>query len=122
MSTAMMWMLMRDAVLDEDKPNELLEWACSKAQALVDGSHFSDKEAVQNVSKFINDENSDFNTKPIPRLFYYCEGHGAWMPLDNDIAGYEQFNADMKDGDVYDLRIKRLDMTEAQFVSMPDIS
>ena len=113
--------LIVEAVSNKQTPAEHLEWAADFAVNTSITTRSYEEEALI-VANELNDPKSDFHTRLIDRLFYYCEGHGAWLPLDKDIAGYEQFNADMQDGEEYNLRIKRIDMTEAKYLSMPDIS
>ena len=98
-----------------------VDWAFKYFERLAAGG-LDEGQALTTAVNQITDLQSDFHTDKKDRLFYLCEGHNAWLPLDKDVSGYEQFNADLEDGETMDLKIKRVDMTDAAYTSMPDIS
>ena len=57
-----------------------------------------------------------------PRLFYYEEAENAWLPaslaLEDNYAEAELTM--LEDGEVRELRIKRIDMTDAEYEAMPE--
>ena len=57
-----------------------------------------------------------------PRLFYWEENEGAWCPaalaLDDNYAEAELSSLD--DGEEREIRIKRIDMTDAEYEGMPE--
>ena len=57
-----------------------------------------------------------------PRLFYYEEAENAWLPatwaLEENFAAAELDMLD--DGEEKEIRIKRLDMTDAEYEAMPE--
>ena len=57
-----------------------------------------------------------------PRLFYYEEAENAWLPallaIDDNYAEAELSMLD--DGEEREIRIKRVDMTDAEFDGMPE--
>ena len=55
-------------------------------------------------------------TRPIPRIFYYCEGTSAWLPLEDR----GNFDPDLMDGEKRTIEIKRIDMTDAEFAAIPE--
>ena len=59
------------------------------------------------------------DTEKKPRGFYYCEGLGAFVPLDNDFT-VENCLADLEDGAETTLRVMRKDMTDSEYAAMPE--
>ena len=56
-----------------------------------------------------------------PRLFYYEEGLGAFIPVsDNEIPGIIDLDHFSADGEVIELQLKRIDMTDSVFDNMPE--
>ena len=56
-----------------------------------------------------------------PRLFYWEEAYDAWTPapdLLENIIGVENF---FDDGDVEEIRFKRIDMTDEEFDVLPEV-
>ena len=57
-----------------------------------------------------------------PRLFYYEESADAWLPanlaIEENFAFAELSN--LEDGEERALRIKRFDMTDAEYEAMPE--
>jgi hypothetical protein len=56
-----------------------------------------------------------------PRLFYWEEAVDAWCPADgmnvDNIIGAENF---MDDGEILEIRFKRIDMTDAEMEALPE--
>jgi len=57
-----------------------------------------------------------------PRLFYYEEAEDAWLPaslaIEQNFADAELSMLD--DGEVKDIKIKRIDMTDTEYEGMPE--
>lgn len=57
-----------------------------------------------------------------PRLFYYEEAENAWLPallaIEANFAEAELSMLD--DGEEREIRIKRIDMTDAEYAAMPE--
>jgi hypothetical protein len=57
-----------------------------------------------------------------PRLFYYEEGVDGWCPADDltidNIISLENF---MDDGDIIEIRFKRIDMTDEEINNLPEV-
>ena len=58
-----------------------------------------------------------------PRLFYYEEAENAWLPaslaIEENFADAELSMLDNEE--VKEIRIKRLDMTDAEYEGMPEV-
>jgi hypothetical protein len=65
-------------------------------------------------------DSGDFPKKP--RLFYYEEAENAWLPAALAIEdNYGEAELGMlDDGEEKEIRIKRIDMTDAEFEAMSD--
>lgn len=65
-------------------------------------------------------DSGDFPKKP--RLFYWEEAEDAWCPaqivFDDNYIEAELSNLD--DGETRAIRIKRIDMTDAEYEAMPE--
>ena len=57
-----------------------------------------------------------------PRLFYYEEAADAWLPAALVIeANYAEAELSMlDDGEEREVRIRRVDMTDAEYAAMPE--
>ena len=55
-----------------------------------------------------------------PRLFYYEEGVNAWIPAPDQTENIIIVDNFMKDGEVQNIRFKRIDMTDDELDSLPD--
>lgn len=55
---------------------------------------------------------------PVERLFYFEEGVNAWCPLDNLCV--DSFG-DMADGEEFEVRMKKLSMTQEEFDNLPEL-
>lgn len=57
-----------------------------------------------------------------PRLFYYEEAENAWLPavlaIEDNYAEAEVSMLD--DGEEREIKIKRIDMTDAEYEAMPE--
>lgn len=57
-----------------------------------------------------------------PRLFYYDEAAEGFIPVENNevsgIIDVDQFHGD---GNVIELKFKRIDMTDTEFNNMPEV-
>ena len=60
----------------------------------------------------------------IPRLFYYDEGEGRWIPVSNERAIYDTLDIGLdqfsKDGEEIEIRLKRVDLTDEEFTHLPE--
>ena len=65
-------------------------------------------------------DSGDFPKKP--RLFYWEEAEDAWLPASLAIEeNYAEAELSMLDADeVREIRIKRIDMTDAEYAAMPE--
>ena len=55
-----------------------------------------------------------------PRLFYYEEGVDAWCPVPDRIDAIIDLGNFSEDKESINIRFKRIDMTDAEFNSLPE--
>lgn len=62
-----------------------------------------------------------YKTEMHPRLFYYEEACESWIPVPEKVEGELICTGDqLDDGEVMELRFKRIDMTDEQFYNLPE--
>lgn len=55
-----------------------------------------------------------------PRLFEYSEGEDCWLPASESAADIVSLD-ELLDGEEVSVRFKRIDMTDDEFNSMPEV-
>jgi len=57
-----------------------------------------------------------------PRLFYWEDAEDCWCPADDlTIDDIITANSFFKDGDVEEIRFKRIDMTDEEYAALPEV-
>jgi len=59
-------------------------------------------------------------SKTKPRLFYFCEGMGAWVPVTNSDKMLDPELDFFDDGEIKTVKFQRIDMTDEEFDNLPD--
>lgn len=61
------------------------------------------------------------STEKTPRLFYYEEAENSWCPADGWTPDNVIDDNMLEDGEVCEVRFKRVDMTDEEFEALPEI-
>ncbi len=65
------------------------------------------------------DKSADDSKTKYPRLFYWEEAVDAYVPAPGIVMGILE-PTQLDDGEVADIRFKRIDMTDEEFENLPD--
>lgn len=57
-----------------------------------------------------------------PRLFYYEEAVGAYIPAPDLVELILDVSSFYKDGEIIEVEFKRVDMTDEEFANLPEAS
>lgn len=55
-----------------------------------------------------------------PRLFYYEEAVGGYVPVPNLVENLVDVDSQLTDGETLEVVFKRIDMTDKEFDELPD--
>ena len=55
-----------------------------------------------------------------PRLFYWEEGIGAWIPAPDKVENMVDVDEDLEQDEVVMWHFKRVDMTDEEFDNLPE--
>ena len=61
----------------------------------------------------------NYGTQKHPYLFYHCDGQDAWIPASEMLENTIDV-ANLEDKEEYEVRFKRLDLTDKEYDEMPE--